>query len=197
MPFNLFSPATWFAKQPDLPQNIPTGLFQSRITHTPGGFGPLPQGLSGNYYGTVNPGDVAGLQTNITPQESAQLAQRWRSLGPGFITMPPGQIDPDTFRHEQWHDLYQKAGLAAHAGEIAPLVPLGTRSWLASEPKYQEEMRQSGRSNIMADEGTAYDQMNYHNFNPELQNKIMENLKSSLQKKQFQQLTARPNQSQK
>ena len=215
MPFNFFSlrdsaPANalmnWLVSPPNAPPKPVTGLFQTRITHTPGGFGDIG-GLGGTYAHQVDPRIAAASQDYLNPQDRAALARYMAPLGTGFITLPSSSIQGDiqapVIRHEQIHALMDKSGALQHAGEIAPLVDPSVQSDLRNDPQYQAEARQYGWPNVIADEGTAYSlgqapgRMGAEQYDPALQAKVMQFIKDRVQQKQFQKLTQRPGQSQK
>ena len=199
MPFNLFSPATWFGDVGNS-QQFPTGLFQSRVTHTPGIVGPTT-GPPAEYAPTAQPSDyLAGL----TPAQKAAVMPSFTGQGLGFITIAPEYSQrSDLLQHEQMHDLLAKSGALEHAAEIAPLVGPSVQEGIRSDPRYQQEAKQYGWTNVMADEGTAAALTNQRNRmeaaqeNPALQAKVRQFLKTREQQKQFQQLTQLPGQSQK
>ena len=192
-----FTPANWLNRVTSPPP--PTSLFQTRITHTPGGIAPLNADISGAYAPNVDPQQVARLQSQLTPQEQSQLAAAWAPLGKGFITAPQDVVTgrPDVMRHEQLHDLQQKAGLGQYAPQIAAAVNPDIVDMIKSIPVYQQEIKKFGEAPTIADEGSAIDLINMGRPNPQLQDTIMQHLKTSIQRKQFQKLTQRPDQSQK
>lgn len=190
MPFNLFAPSTWLSGFQSTPPPV-TGLFQTRVTHTPGGFGQVGAGTAGGYLPNIDPRQVAAAQPNLTPQERTTLAQSMPA-GQGFILMPPGDIRPDVIRHEQIHDLMAKSGALQHAGNIAPLVDPRVTDIIKESPVYQQEMKQFGPENVIADEGTAINLINLANMaggpNDALRTKVMQFLKNKIQQRQFQKL---------
>lgn len=203
MPFDFFAPANWLSSKlfPQQQPQTPTGLFQTRITRTPGGFAPIRSDVAGQYAPAVNPVDVVAAQQNLSPAEKATLSQAWAPQGSGFITMPPGNIPSDVIRHEQLHDLQQKAGLTAHAADIAPVVSPEITDMLKANPVYQGEAQKLGWPEVIADEGTAMDLINMANRmggpSEALRGKVMQFVKSKVQQRQFAKLTQPPGQSQK
>lgn len=200
MPFNLFSPATWFGGVGG-GQQPATGLFQTRTTRTPGVVGDLPADLAGGYQAKVNPLDVLN-RTDLTPQQKQTIAQTWAPQGQGFITIAPDMAQrSDVLRHEQMHDLAQKSGMLSHAGEISPLVGDDIKTIIKTTPQYEHEMQVFGPENTIADEGTALDLITYANRmggpSEALRTKVMQFLKNRIQQKQFAQLTQVPGQPQK
>lgn len=190
---NLISPAV-----PPQP-----ALFQSRITHTPGAFMPVPGDVAGQYAPTVDPTAMAMAQGNITPQERATLATAWHPQGAGFIMMPPNEnVLESTWRHEQMHDLQQKANMAQYANEIANRVDPSIVSVLKEDPVYQREMQKFGVIPTIADEGMALDLTTYANRAGGQSKPLLDYIHAKLrsnpkQLRQFQQLTQPPDQSQK
>ena len=196
MPFNFFAPADWLSSKIN---PTPTSLFQSRITQTPGGFMQQKQGVGGAYSDDTDPRQMALAAPDLSPEDRQRLAQLWAPLGKGVITLPPGQIDPTVMRHEQIHALQHNADLGQYANKIAGLIDPGLVNEIKATPVYQKEFQQFGEIPTIASEGSAFQltQMPNAATTPALQNEIMQRLKTSIQQKQLQKLTQRPDQSQK
>ena len=207
MPNWLNSISNWFS--PPQPQSPATsgGLFQTRVTRTPGMVDQLATRKGGTYNPDTDPIRAIDARTDLTPQEKAQLKQSWQPAGPGFVTLSTQLADPttqirgvgqgDVLRHEQMHALYNAANLGQHAPELAAVVDPGIKQSLMESPVYQEEMRNMGVPNVLSDEGIATDLTSPGGMAQNLQNKVREYLRTNVQKKQFQQLIGLPDQSQK
>jgi len=190
MPFNLFAPSTWLSGFGSSPQ--PTGLFQTRVTRTPGGVAPMDPEKRAVYNDRIDPLQVVA-QSNLPPEQKAALMSAWKSQGPGFITAQPDQVqNSPVMRHEQIHALQQQAGLNPYANEIAGLVNPGLVDQIRNTPIYQQEFKQYGEAPTIADEGSAFQltMMPNDSSTPNLQDAIMRHLKTQVQQKQLARLTS-------
>lgn len=200
MPNWLDSISSWFGPpaKPQPPPYQSGGLFQTRVTRTPGTVTPLPGYEAGTYDPRTNPIAAIDARTDLTPQEKARLKQSWLPLGTGFINADPAFAqDPNTLRHEQMHALYERANLAQHAQELADIVDPGIKRSLQESPVYQQEIREMGAPRVLSDEGIATDITSPGGMAQDLQDKVREYLRTNVQQKQFQQLTGSPGQLQK
>lgn len=218
---SLSSAANWVHSLTSPPPVAPAPpqLFQTRTTHTPGEFADInarsplwsipgvqtaagwlginpPGSKSGQYVPGVNPVDVAMRSPGLSPQDRATLVQAFQPQGMGFMQMPT-DITPaeSTWKHEQLHDLYQKANLQQYASEIAKRVGPDMQDIVRNDPIYQEEMKKFGVTPIMADEGMAMDLATYANRAGGQSRPLLDYINSKLasdpkRQKQFQQLTA-------
>ena len=197
---NIFAPASaWLNQHIAVPPPQPTSLFQSRITHTPGGFGPMPNADTKGLYTPTNvPSQIALNARELGPEDQRKLAALWNQYNTGTVTLPPGPIDPIIMKHEQIHALQHNANLGPHANQISALVEPGITDQVRTNPIYQKEIQEFGLTPTLADEGSAIQlsQFPYASTTPQLQDAIMQHLKTSIQRKQFQKLTQRPDQSQ-
>lgn len=193
-----FGLADWLGSKlnppaPAQPAYSSGGLFQTRVTRTPGQVAPLPGYEAGTYDPRTNPIEAIDARTDLTPQEKATLKQSWAPQGSGFITADPAFAqDARTLNHEQMHALYQNAGLAQHAAQLAPVVDPGIRQSLQESPVYQQEIRAMGEPRVMSDEGIAIDLSSPGGMAQNLQSKVREYLRTNVQQKQFNQLAGPP-----
>lgn len=127
-------------------------FFQTRRTQTPGVTEQQPEGVGAQYFSDANPIDrvkLSGLQDAL----KQQLIGAWQNSGKGFISAKPG-VEPQTLKHEQLHQVFDKGGLAEHAQDITPFVDPGILNYLKQSPIYPGIRNNPAE---LADEGMAYD----------------------------------------
>ena len=154
MPNFLQSATNWLGNIIN-PMPQPTGLFQTRVTHTPGGVVPLGPGQAGGYDPSQDPLQaISGAP--LSPEEKATLAHMWGGQQ-GFVGLAPGfQNRSDILRHEQLHALYTLANLAPHAQQIAASIDPGLVQNIHQNPIYTDEIKNLGEVPTTAEEGMAY-----------------------------------------
>lgn len=69
-------------------------------------------------------------------QDGAEGQYKESRILPGHIVMPPGNMDPNTLRHESAHAIYDKAGLEGMAGRLAGQVSPRLREQFSNQPMY-------------------------------------------------------------
>lgn len=182
--------ADWFT------QNSPTSLYQTRITHTPGG---VVSDL-GDAYATYDPRQSAldmVRNSNLSDADKAKLIAQWQNLGPGFIrATPTGVNDPSVMRHEQLHDVQYHSPL--NESQIAGMVNPFIIQQLHNTPTYQQEMKGMGVTPVEAKEGMAFNLIPMNtwprwqsgDFNPGLRAYLLDQLKNDpIRRRQFERLT--------
>lgn len=177
------------------PRPVPAEhFFQSRTTHTPGGFAPMDPAMAGGFDPGVSPA-AAVASSDLPPDVKQKLIAQWQRSPRGFITMPAGAGTPrsDVMRHEELHALQKSAGLEQHAKDIASRVSPDIAGLIRSLPVYQGESKVYGPDVTMADEGSAMDLISMANRaggpSKELKSYIS-GLLGPKQQKQLEELTA-------
>lgn len=192
---SMLSPINWINKLTAPPP--PTSLFQTRITHTPGGIVPISGAPLGAFDPTQSPTSVI-QSSNLPPDQKAILMSSWQPEGQGFISVSPSNtMNPVVLRHEQIHQVQSRMpNLAEHEAKIASMVNPGIIAGMHNSPTYRAEMQAQGQIPVEAKEGTALDLVPglvsglTDPPTEALRNYYMQLLKDNLQrKKQFAKLT--------
>jgi len=175
----------------------PDSLYQTRITHTPGGIvSSLAPTVEGQYAASQDP--IEAIQaSSLSAADKQKLISLWRPLGPGFISATPSGVNnPVVMRHEQVHRLQEMPELQSHEADITQRVNPLIIGALHNTPAYQEEMKAWGSDTpVEAREGTAFDLIpgmikGIHTPTPGLRDYLLDLLKNRpTQRRQLEQLT--------